>query len=61
VILSLEGFETKKLYVEFLFMTSIINNITSWKVFNDDQQTNEGTFQEFVIDDEEHAKTLQHC
>ena len=53
----LEDFEISKFSIELIYWPSIPNNITNWRVFDDDQHiihflTSEETFQSVVIDDE---------
>jgi hypothetical protein len=50
--------------VELLFIPSALDNVMSWRVFNDNYHiigflTNVDMFQGFVIDDEEHQQELQ--
>ena len=45
--------------IELMFIPSIPDNVTSWKVFDDDQQiidflTAEDTFKDLVIDEDDH-------
>ena len=49
----------KKCSIELIFKSSVPNNVTNLRVFDDDQQIldflkNEETFKDVVIDDEEH-------
>lgn len=53
-------------FVQLFFGPSILDNITSKTIFNDNEHiiqfiTNESTFKDAVIDDEEHLKTMQSC
>ena len=50
--------------VEFIYRPSIPDNITDWRVFEDDEQIinflhSEDTFKRLVIDDEQHEALLQ--
>jgi hypothetical protein len=50
--------------VEIIFRPFVPDNVTNWRVFNDDSQlidflTSTDIFQDFVIDDEVHQKNLQ--
>lgn len=59
-----KGFIIDNFYVELFFRPSIPDNVTSWRVFDDDKQLlqflhSEDTFKDQVIDDEEHDKALQ--
>jgi hypothetical protein len=51
--------------IELLFKSSVPDNITNWRVFNDDQQIinflhMEDTFQGVVIDEGTHDENLQN-
>ena len=53
-----------KFSIELIFRPSIPDNVTNLRVFDDDQQifeflTNDETFKESVIDDEEHQANIQ--
>ena len=53
-----------KFSIKLIFRTSIPDNVTNLRVFDDDQQiidflTNNETFKDSVIDDEEHQANLQ--
>ena len=57
-------FSHNKFLVELIYRSSIPNNITNWRVFEDDEQTInflhlEDTFKGSVIDDEHHEALLQ--
>ena len=57
-------FTQDKFYVQLIYRPSIPDNITNWRVFDDDQQTIyfhhfEDTFRGSVIDDEQHESLLQ--
>jgi len=50
--------------IEMMFMPFVLDNVTSWRVFNNDSQiinflTSSDTFQDSVIDDETHQQELQ--
>jgi hypothetical protein len=54
----LEDYEASQFTVEFLYKPSVPNNISSWKLFEGDEQiisflTNQYNFKDLVIDDEE--------
>jgi hypothetical protein len=60
----LDDFIIYKFFVELIFGPSILENISNWRIFNDDQQivefvSSESTFHDTSIDDEEHTKTLE--
>jgi hypothetical protein len=51
--------------IEMMFMPSVPDNVTSWRVFNDDSQiinllTSSDTFQDSVIDDEVDPDDFRH-
>jgi hypothetical protein len=51
-------------YVEIIFRPSISDNVTNWRVFNNDTQiinflTSSDVFQDSMIDDEVHQHDLQ--
>ena len=57
-------FSHDKFFVELIYRPSIPNNITNWRVFEDDEQiinflNFEDTFKGSVIDDEQHESLLQ--
>jgi len=50
--------------VEMMFRPSVLDNVMSWRVFEDNSQiinflTSSDTFQDSVIDDEVHQQDLQ--
>ena len=52
--------------IELLFISLILDNVTNWRVFNDNQQiiqflVNDGTFKEVIIYDQEHVDSLKSC
>ena len=52
-----------KCSIELIFRSSVPDNVTNLRVFDDDQHileflTNEETFKDAVIDDEEHQVNL---
>jgi hypothetical protein len=58
-----EGFSSNVFSIELLFRPSIPDNITNWRVFDDDQQIinflhMEDTFQDAVIDEGTHNENL---
>jgi hypothetical protein len=62
-LLSTEGLSPNAFSVELLFSTSIPDNITNWRVFDDDRQIinffhMEDTFQDAVIDEGTHDENL---
>ena len=51
--------------LDIIFKTSIPDNVTNWRVFNDDSQiieflTSADIFQDYVIDDEVHQYNLHN-
>jgi ribonuclease HI len=62
-LLPAEGLSPNAFLVELLFRPSIPDNITNWRVFDDDQQIinflhMEDTFQDVVIDESTHNENL---
>ena len=62
-LLPIEGLSPNAFSIELLFMLSIPDNITNWRVFDDDQQIinflhMEDTFQDAVIDEDTHDESL---
>ena len=54
-----------KCSIELIFRSFVPDNVTNLRVFDDDQQileflTNEETFKDAVIDEEEHQANLQN-
>ena len=59
-----DDFSHKNFSVELFYRSSIPDNITNWRVFEDDEQVinflhSEDTFKGSVIDDEQHESLLQ--
>ena len=59
-----DDFSHDKFSVELIYMPSIPDNITNWRVFEDDEQIinflhSEDTFKGSVIDDEQHEALVQ--
>ena len=59
-----DDFSHDKFSIELIYKTSILNNITNWRVFEDNEQIInflhlEGAFKGSVIDDEQHESLLQ--
>ena len=59
-----ENFEPNAFYVELIYRPSIPDNVTNWRVFNDDEQiikflTMEDTFKESVINEEKHNTEIK--
>ena len=59
-----DDFSHDKFSVELIYKSSIPDNITNWRVFEDDEQIinflhSEDTFKGLVIDDEQHESLLQ--
>ena len=59
-----DDFSHDKYSVELIYRSSIPDNITNWRVFEDDEQIinflhSEDTFKGLVIDDEQHEALLQ--
>jgi hypothetical protein len=57
-------FSQDKFSIELIYRSSIPDNITNWRVFEDDEQIinflhSEDTFKGSVIDDEQHEALLQ--
>ena len=57
-------FSHDKFSIELIYMPSILDNITNWRIFEDDEQIinflhSEDTFKGSIIDDEEHEAILQ--
>jgi hypothetical protein len=62
-LLPAEGLSPNSFSIELLFRPSILDNITNWRVFDDDQQIinflhMEDTFQGVVIDEGTHDENL---
>jgi hypothetical protein len=63
-----EGFQRDSFTIELIFRPSILDNITNWHVFNDDQQIidflhSEGIFQDVFVDEltsEENLHNVSH-
>ena len=59
-----DNFSHDKYFVKFIYRQSIPDNITNWRVFEDDEHIlnfphSKDTFKESVIDDEQHESLLQ--
>ena len=59
-----ENFEPNAFSIELIYMPSVPNNVTNWRVFNDDEQiinflTMEETFKDSVIDEEKHDAEIR--
>ena len=59
-----ENFEPNAFSVELIYRPSMPDNVTNWRVFNDDEQvinflTMEDTFKGSVIDEEEHDAEIK--
>ena len=57
-------FSHDNFFVELIYKTLIPNNITNWRIFEDDKQIinflhSEDTFKELIIDDEHREDLLQ--
>ena len=57
-------FSHDKFYVELIYRTSIPNNITNWRIFEDDEQIinfihSVDSFKGLIINDEQHEALLQ--
>jgi hypothetical protein len=64
-LLHVEGFSPNSFYAELIFRLSILDNITNWWVFDDDQPIiiffqMEDTFQGIVIDENTHHENLRY-
>jgi hypothetical protein len=62
-LLSAEGLSPNSFSIELLFRSLVPDNITNWRVFDDDQQIinflhMEDTFQDVVIDEGTHDENL---
>ena len=58
-----EGLHPEMFSIELMYRPSIPENITNWKIFDNDVQildflTTQNTFKYFVIDEVEHEKSL---
>ena len=58
-----EGLSPDTFSIELMYMPSIPNNVTSWKIFDDGIQildflTAQGTFKDFSRDEVEHEKYM---
>ena len=58
-LIPLENFEPNAFSVELIYRPYVPDNVTNWRVFNDDEQiikflTMEDTFKDSVMDEEEH-------
>ncbi|CAF4460478.1 unnamed protein product, partial [Adineta steineri] len=59
-----DDFSHEKFSVELIYRPSVPDNITNWRVFEDDEQIinflhSEDTFKGSIIDDEQHEALLQ--
>lgn len=59
-----ENFEPNAFSAELIYRTSVLDNVTNWRVFNDDEQiinflTMEDTFKDSVIDEEKHDAEIK--
>ena len=59
-----DDFSHDNFFIEFIYRLSIPDNITNWRVFEDDEQIinflhSKDTFKGSVIDDEQHEALLQ--
>lgn len=60
----LEDYKANRFSIELMFWPSVPENITNWRVFEDDENiinymTNKYTFKDSIIDNiEEHAKAM---
>lgn len=64
-LIPLEDFSPDRFSIELIFRPSIPNNITNWRVFNDDPDivnflTSEGSYSNQIIDEDQHDQQLQH-
>lgn len=63
-LIPLENFEPNAFSIELIYRPSIPNNVTNWRVFNDDEQiinflSMEDTFKGSVIDEEQHDAEIK--
>ena len=59
-----EDFSPDRFSIELIFRPSIPNNITNWRVFNDDPDivnflTSEGSYSNQIIDEDHHDQQIQ--
>ena len=59
-----EDFSPDRFSIELIFRPSIPNNITNWRIFNDDPDivsflTSEGSYTNQIIDEDQHDQQLQ--
>ena len=59
-----EDFSPDRFSIELIFRPSIPDNITNWRIFNDDPDivsflTSEGSYNNQIIDEDQHDKQLQ--
>ena len=59
-----ENFEPNAFFVELIYRPSVPENVTNWRVFNNDEQiinflTMEDTFKDSVIDEEKHDAEIR--
>ena len=59
-----DDFSHDKFSIELIYRSSFLDNITNWRVLEDDEQIinflhSEDTFKGLVIDDEQHESLLQ--
>ena len=64
-LIPLEGMSPTTFSTELMYRPSIPDNVTSWKIFDDDVQildflTSQDTFKYFAIDEVEHEKSLSN-
>ena len=59
-----DDFTSDKKILELIYRSSISDNITNWRIFDDDEQIvsflhSKDTFKGLIIDDEQHGALLQ--
>ena len=59
-----EDFSPNRFSIELIFIPSILDNITNWRVFNDDADivnflTSEGSYSNQIIDEDHHDRQIQ--
>jgi len=60
-----EDFSPDRFSIEIIFRPSIPNNVTNWRVFNNDADivnypTSEGSYEEQIIDEHKHDLEIKH-
>ena len=63
-LIPFENFEPNAFSVELIYRPSVLDNVTNWRVFNNDEQiinflTMEDTFKDSMIDEEKHDTEIK--